>query len=100
MSCYAEHPLLTVPLLQINWLWGGISHTEPHHHREPCNAKQETNGECYLCSILPVQNKINIFTWVQGSQVSPFHTVYIYSLVLILPVMLFFSDCMEIKLVL
>jgi hypothetical protein len=63
-----EHPLSTVPQLQINWLWGGISLTEPHHHIEPYLAKQETSGECSLCSILPVQKQVNIFTQVHDSQ--------------------------------
>jgi hypothetical protein len=66
-----EHPLLTAPLLQINWLWGGISLTEPYHHIEPYLAKQETSGECSLCSSLPVQNQVNIFT-----QVSTY--IYVY----------------------
>jgi hypothetical protein len=72
-----EHPLLIVPLLQINWLWGDISLTEPYHRTEPYLAKQETSGECCLCSILPVQNQENIFTQVQGGQDSAFHFVHI-----------------------
>jgi hypothetical protein len=73
-----EHPLLTVPLLQINWLWGGISPTEPYHRTEPYLAKQETIGECSLCSILPAENKVNILTQAQSGHDFPFHFIYIY----------------------